>query len=67
MKSKNEKKQKDLKENYQKIMKGFQKPESSPNQNSEWQKSGDFIVKFSLYQETPRSITSTDTSVTLGL
>jgi len=64
MKSKGEKKPTSFENDYNEIMKGFQ------NQNTpipQWTKPTDFIIKFSLYQETPNSITSTDTLVNLGL
>lgn len=65
MKSKSEKKQTFEKE-YNEIMKGFQNQNVYINQTPQWTNPNDFIVKFSLYQETPNSITSTDTSVNLG-
>lgn len=61
MKTKKAKKQKSFEKEYNEIMKGYQ---NSPNtQTPQWSKPDDFIVKFSLYQETPNSITSTDTLV----
>lgn len=67
MKSKDEKKQKTFEEDYNKVMKDFDKQNISIPQNPQWINPGDFIVKFSLYQESPNSITSTDTLVNLGV
>ena len=67
MKSLSEKKQKTFKEGYSKIMKGFQKLSPNYSHTPQWKNPGDFIIKFSLYQESPNSITSTDTSVNLGI
>jgi hypothetical protein len=67
MKSKAEKKQESFEEEYNKIMKDFQKQDAPIAQNPQWINPGDFIIKFSLYQETPNSITSTDTSVNIGI
>lgn len=50
---------------YNEIMKGFQYPNIPVIPTPQWTKPSDFIVKFSLYQESPNSITSTDTSVSL--
>lgn len=66
MKSKDEKKQQTLEKEYNEIMKGFQNQNVHINQTPQWTNPNDFIVKFSLYQETPNSITSTDTLVNLG-
>lgn len=66
MKSKSEETPKSFEKDYEKIMKGF-KIQNSPLPNiPQWANPGDFIIKFSLYQETPNSITSTDTAVYLG-
>jgi hypothetical protein len=53
---------------YNEIMKYFQN-QNSPffPQTPQWTNPKDFIVKFSLYHETPNSITSTDTIVNLGI
>jgi hypothetical protein len=67
MKPKDEKKQRTLEKDYEKIMKDFKKQDNSFSQVTQWTNPGDFIVKFSLYQETPNSITSTDTSVNIGI
>lgn len=67
MKSKNKKKQTTFEKEYNKIMKDFQKQNTPLFQIPEWTNPGDFIVKFSLYQKTPNSITSTDTSVNIGI
>lgn len=66
MKSKDDKKQPTFEKDYNEIMKSFQNQSVPFNQTPQWTKPTDFIVKFSLYQETPNSITSTDTSVNLG-
>jgi hypothetical protein len=65
MKSIKEKKQECFEEDYKKIMKDFQKQNTPYFQQPQWTNSGDFIIKFSLFQEIPNSITSTDTSVNL--
>ncbi len=67
MKPKGEKKQNSFENDYNEIMKGFQNQNSPITQIHQWTKPTDFIVKFSLYQETPNSITSTDTLVNLGM
>jgi hypothetical protein len=66
MKSISEKKQKKFKESYNNIMKGFQEKSQNFTQTPQWASPGDFITKFSLYQELPHSITSSDTAVNLG-
>lgn len=66
MKSKEDKKQKALEKDYYKIMKGFQNQNIPIAQTPQWTKPTDFITKFSLYQESPNSITSTDTAVYFG-
>jgi hypothetical protein len=65
MKSIKEKKQESFEEDYKKIMKNFQKQNTPYFQQPQWTNSGDFIIKFSLFQDIPNSITSTDTSVNL--
>ncbi|MBU0486616.1 MAG: hypothetical protein KKD31_01530 [Bacteroidetes bacterium] len=67
MKSKNKKISKAFEREYQEIMTGFQQQESFLTPKHQWNNPNDFIVKFSLYQETPNSITSTDTFVNLSL
>ena len=67
MKSKDEKKQTAFEKDYDKVMKGFQKQNTPIAQTPQWTNPSDFIIKFSLYQETPNSITSTDTSVNIGI
>jgi hypothetical protein len=67
MKSKNDKKQTTFEKDYHEIMKGLQNQNTPFIQTPQWTNPNDFIVKFSLYQETPNSITSTDTLVNLGL
>ena len=65
MESKDEKKQNSFEKDYNEIMKGFQNQNSPFIQNHQWIKPTDFIAKFSLYQETPNSITSSDILVNL--
>jgi hypothetical protein len=67
MKNKKAKKQNSFEEDHYKIIKDFQKVDSPFTQDPQWNNPGDFIVKFSLYQETPNSITSTDTAVNIGV
>lgn len=50
---------------YNEIMKGFNFPTVPDQPTPQWSNPADFIVKFSLYQESPNSITSTETSVTI--
>ncbi|MDP1727217.1 MAG: hypothetical protein Q8M15_10580 [Bacteroidota bacterium] len=66
MKSKDEKAQNTFEEDYTEIMKSFQLPEIPFNQAPQWLNPNDFIIKFSLFEETPNSITSTDTLVYPG-
>lgn len=56
------KKQKAFEKDYDKIMKDFQKQDATFANHPQWISPGDFIVKFSLYQDSPNSITSTNTS-----
>ena len=65
MKSKDRNKQETFEEDYKKIMKDFQSHNTPYFQYPQWKNSNDFIIKFSLFQEMPNSITSTDTSVNL--
>lgn len=67
MKSSDDKKQKAFEIDYNEIMKNFQNHNTPLPQTPQWSNPNDFIVKFSLYQETPNSITSTDTLVNLGI
>ena len=67
MKSKDEKKQTPFEKDYDKIMKDFQKQNMPIAQTPQWTNPSDFIIKFSLYQETPNSITSTDTSINIAI
>ncbi|HRH66234.1 MAG TPA: hypothetical protein PLU53_08055 [Bacteroidia bacterium] len=63
MKPHKTKKKQNYEKEYNQLMTGFQP--SLPSQNSpQWINTGDFIAKFSLYKESPNSISSTDTSVT---
>ncbi|MDO8993033.1 MAG: hypothetical protein Q7U83_08215 [Daejeonella sp.] len=66
MKSQDSKKQKALEKEYHEITNGFQNQSIPPNQVPQWTNPTHYITKFSLYQESPNSITSTDTSVYLG-
>ena len=65
MKSIKEKNQSTLEKDYSEIMKDFQTQEIPFTQTPQWSKPSDFIVKFSLYKETPNSVTSKDTTVYL--
>ncbi len=67
MKSSAEKKQRTLEEDYYKIMKDLQKQIMPIVPIPQWTNPGDFIIKFSLYQEIPNSNTSTDTSINIGI
>lgn len=66
MKSKKENLQETLEKDYSEIMKNFKQQDIPFTPIPQWTNPGDFIIKFSLYQETPNSITSTDTLVYLG-
>ena len=55
----------ELEKEYNEILKGFQYPSIPAQPVPHWSNPADFIVKFSLYQESPSSITSTETSATL--
>ena len=55
-----------LETEYNEIMKGFQYPSIPAQPVPQWSNPTDFIVKFSLYQESPNSITSTETSTILA-
>ena len=65
MKSKCEKTRKKIEADYKKIMKQSY-IDKTPVVVPQWVNPGDYIVKFTLYQETPNSITSTETLVDLG-
>lgn len=67
MKSIAEKEQKTFDEDYNKIIKDFLNQNGPTSPAPQWTNPGDFIVKFSLYQEIPNSITSTDTSINPGI
>ncbi len=67
MESENNIELKRLEEDYTEVMKGFQRNYLPFIQMPQWTNPNDFIVKFSLYQETPNSITSTDTLAYLGV
>jgi hypothetical protein len=67
MKSIVEKEKKTFDEDYDVIMKDFQKQNVPTSPAPQWTNPGDFIIKFSLFQETPNSITSTDTSIIIGI
>jgi len=54
-----------FKKEYWGIMHGFNIQNNPCFQYQQWKDPKDFIVKFSLFQETPNSIASTDTSVIL--
>ena len=61
------KKQKTFDDSYKKIMKSMPEQEFFQYKLNQWQSPSDSIVKFSLYQETPRSVTSTNTTANLGV
>jgi len=63
MKSKDDSKQKAIEKDYNEIMEGFENQNNLILQPPQWTKPSDFITKFSLYQDSPNSITSTETSV----
>ena len=65
MKTKEMKKQNSFEKDYDKIMKDLQKQDDLFANPPQWINPGDFIVKFSLYQDSPNSITSTNTSLNL--
>ena len=67
MDSKEKKQEDSFIEDYNKIMKDFQKEDNPLFQIPQWMNPGDFIIKFSLYEEIPNSITSTNTSINLGI
>ena len=62
MNTKEMKKQKSFEKDYGKIMKDFQKQDTPFPNTPQWVNPGDFLVKFSLYQDSPNSIISTNTS-----
>lgn len=63
MKAKGMKKRKTIEEDYENIMKNFQKEDTPFYINTNWINPGDFIVKFSLYKESTDSVVSTNTSL----
>jgi hypothetical protein len=65
MKSKGINKKKAFEKEYKELMRDFKNHNNPCFQYPQWKDPKDFIVKFSLLQETPNSITSTDTSVIL--
>jgi hypothetical protein len=65
MRSNNKKKKEAFKEDYNKIMQDYKNQDNPCFHYTQWKSPKDFIVKFSLLQEIPNSITSTDTSVIL--
>lgn len=67
MESSDDKKQETFENDYNEIMKDFQNKNTPLTSNPQWTNPSDFLVKFSLYQETPNSITSTGTLVNLGI
>lgn len=66
MELKDQNQQNSFEEDYEIIMKDIKKEDLPIDQNPQWTNPSDYIIKFSLYQEIPNSITSTDTSVNLG-
>ena len=65
MKTKEKVSQKKFENDYNKIMKEFNCGNAPFNHNHQWTNPRDFIVKFTLFQDAPGSITSSDTSVNL--
>lgn len=65
MKTRKKKTKQNYEKEYNKIMTGFQQVTPLPV-TPQWINPGDFIIKFSLYQETPNSFTSTNTSMIPG-
>jgi len=65
MKAKYNNDQKSFDKDYNRLMKYYHNPFIS--QPHQWTNMGDTIIKFSLYQETPNSITSTNTSANIGI
>lgn len=59
--AKRKSKEQNFLKDYQKIMKASTMP-PIPLKEPQWSNSGDFFVKFSLYQDIP-SVASTDTSI----
>jgi hypothetical protein len=66
MRQDDQKEQLTFEEDYNMIMKDFQKENSLIAQTPQWANPNDYIIKFSLYQETPNSITSTETAANIG-
>jgi hypothetical protein len=54
-------KPRDFEKEYNKVMKGFQKPVYQGSQQ-QWTAPGDFFVKFSMYKETSSGATSSNTT-----
>jgi hypothetical protein len=66
MKSKTKKRHTFFEDDYNKIMKDFHHPDIPSFQTPPiWINQYEFISKFSLYQESPYSITSTNTSINI--
>ncbi len=61
MKDKAAKNEKIFQKQYKKIMKDYH-PTIPISNTPQWSNPGDYIVKFSLYKDSPNSITSTDSS-----
>jgi len=67
MKSKTDKILQTIEKDYNKIMKDFKGLNIPIFQTPQWINPNDFITKFSLYQDYPNSITSTETSINIGM
>lgn len=67
MKSKTDKILKTIEKDYNKIINDFNGFNFPISHTPEWINPNDFITKFSLYQDTPNSITSTETSINIGM
>jgi hypothetical protein len=65
MKPKEKVSKKEFENDYQEILKDLKGRNGPLIRPPQWTNPGDYIIKFSLFQESPYSITSTDTSVNL--
>lgn len=65
MKTKQKVSQDKFEQDYKKIIKESDDGNANILPNTQWSRPGDYIVKFTLFQDLPRSITSSDTTVNL--
>jgi exopolysaccharide biosynthesis predicted pyruvyltransferase EpsI len=65
MKTKDKVSKEKYERDYKKIMRESDDGKAVFLQYPQWSNPGDFIIRFTLFQSTPYSITSTDTSVNL--